>query len=418
MVLLDVVHSHASSNVVDGLNEFDGTTSCHFHDGPRGQHPLWGSRLFNYTNWEVLRFLLSNLRYWIDVFGFDGFRFDGVTSMLYHSHGCGPGFTGNYEEYFSLNTDTDSVVYVMLANQMLKKFYGEFVVSLAEEVSGMPALCRPVDEGGFGFDYRMQMAIPDLWIRLLREQSDEQWDVGGIWWALSNRRFAENHVAYAECHDQALVGDKTIAFWLMDAAMYTHMSKLSEPSLVIDRGLALHKVIRLLTHSMGGEAYLNFIGNEFGHPEWLDFPREGNQSSMHYARRQFRLASNQLLKYHFLDDFDAAMNACEERYGWLAAPPAFTSRKHNEEKTIVFDRAGVVFAFNLHPLNSLDSFRVAVPETGTYKLVLDTDAAQFGGHARIDHSVTYVSEPIEYDGRQHSIRIYLPNRVGLAFAKD
>jgi 1,4-alpha-glucan branching enzyme len=413
VVLLDVVHSHASANSVDGLNQFDGTNSCHFHDGGRGKHDLWGSRLFDYTNWEVLRFLLSNLRYWIEMYKFDGFRYDGVTSMLYHSHGCGHGFSGHYDEYFKLNTDTDSVVYLMLANYACRKLYGDFYYSLAEEVSGMPALCRPVDEGGLGFDYRMQMAVPDLWIKLLRDKSDEQWDMEIIWWQLVNRRYAENHIAYAECHDQALVGDKTIAFWLMDASMYWHMSKDSDPNLIIDRGIALHKVIRLMTSTLGGEGYLTFIGNEFGHPEWLDFPREGNNNSLHYARRQFHLVDDPALKYHFLNEFDAAMNKCEEDWKWLSASPAYVSRKHNEEKTIVGDRGGVVFAFNLHKDWSQPNFRIGVPCEGTYRLVLDSDAKELGGHGRIDHSITYKSQPGDYDSRPHSISIYLPNRTGV-----
>ncbi|KAF4526452.1 hypothetical protein B566_EDAN014064 [Ephemera danica] len=315
-VLLDMVHSHASKNVMDGLNQFDGTNSCFFHDGPRGVHSLWDSRLFNYSEYEVLRFLLSNLRWYIEEYRFDGFRFDGVTSMLYHTHGMGDGFSGNYDEYFGLNTDTEAVVYLMLANYMLHKMYPD-VTTIAEDVSGMPAICRPVDEGGTGFDYRLAMAIPDKWIKLLKEVSDDHWEMGNIVHTLSNRRWMEKTVAYAESHDQALVGDKTIAFWLMDKEMYTHMSTMSPPSEIIDRGMALHKMIRLITHALGGEAYLNFIGNEFGHPEWLDFPREGNNDSYHYARRQWHLVDDALLKYKFLNAFDADMNKAEEIYGWL-----------------------------------------------------------------------------------------------------
>jgi len=289
IVLLDVVHSHACKNTVDGLNMFDGTTACFFHDNSRGYHDLWDSRLFNYAEWEVLRFLLSNLRWWIEEYHFDGFRFDGTTSMLYHSHGMGQGFSGHYDEYFGLNTDTDSLVYLMLANYMLHKIY-PFIITIAEEVSGMPALCRPVEEGGQGFDYRLAMAVPDVWIKLLKEEKDDDWSMEKLTWALINRRHGEKHIAYAESHDQALVGDKSIAFWLMDKEMYSLMAEHSPPSLIIDRGIALHKMIRFITHALGGEGYLNFMGNEFGHPEWLDFPRAGNNSSYHYARRQWHLA--------------------------------------------------------------------------------------------------------------------------------
>ncbi|KAK2165424.1 hypothetical protein LSH36_50g00000 [Paralvinella palmiformis] len=307
VVLLDVVHSHASKNTVDGINQFDGTNGCFFHDNQRGFHDLWDSRLFNYTEWEVLRYLLSNLRWWVEEYGFDGFRFDGATSMLYHHHGIGTGFSGHYDEYFGLPTDTESVVYLMLANYMVHKYY-PFMITVAEEVSGMPALCRQVDEGGLGFDYRLAMAIPDMWIKVLKEVKDDQWNLGYITFTLTNRRHGEKHIAYAESHDQALVGDKSLAFWLMDKEMYTHMSVMSEPSLIIDRG------------------------NEFGHPEWLDFPRIGNNESYHYARRQYNLADDDMLKYKFLNNFDAAMNHLEEKYGWLAAPQSFTDYKIGVQK--------------------------------------------------------------------------------------
>lgn len=256
-VLLDVVHSHASKNVLDGLNQFDGTDSCFFHDGPRGFHELWDSRLFNYSNWEVLRFLLSNLAWYLGEYQFDGFRFDGVTSMLYHSHGLGHSFSGDYNEYFGLNCDTEAFNYLQLANHIMHKYFPN-AITIAEDVSGMPALCRPVEEGGGGFDYRLGMAIPDMWIKLLKEFKDDEWNIGQIVHTLTNRRWQEGTVAYAESHDQALVGDKTIAFWLMDAEMYHSMSKVTPNTQIIDRGIALHKLIRMITHALG-EFYLNFI---------------------------------------------------------------------------------------------------------------------------------------------------------------
>lgn len=244
--------------------------------------------------------------------------------MMYHSRGIGEGFSGNYAEYFGLNVDTEAVNYLMLANYMLHHIYPD-VITIAEDVSGMPGSCRPVAEGGVGFDYRLGMAIPDKWIKLLKETPDDEWNMGNIVHTLSNRRWMEKTVAYAESHDQALVGDKTIAFWLMDKEMYTHMSTLSDPSPIIDRGIALHKMIRLITHALGGEAYLNFMGNEFGHPEWLDFPRAGNNDSYHYARRQWNLVDDDLLKYKFLNNFDRAMNHLEEKYGWLRKDPVSIS---------------------------------------------------------------------------------------------
>ena len=267
-VLLDIVHSHACKNIEDGLNFFDGTDHCYFHGGPLGRHDLWDSRLFNYGHYETMRFLLSNLNFWCKEFHFDGFRFDGCTSMLYKHHGLSTAFTGNYDEYFNMTTDTDAIAYLTIANYFLHNQYPH-VITIAEDVSGMPGLCRPVIEGGIGFDYRLAMSIPDVWIKSLKHQKDEEWDLQALVHTLTNRRYNEGTICYVESHDQALVGDKTIAFWLMDKEMYTHMSVQSECTPVIERGMALHKMIRLLTFGLGGDGYLTFEGNEFGHPEWF-----------------------------------------------------------------------------------------------------------------------------------------------------
>ncbi|XP_033969037.1 1,4-alpha-glucan-branching enzyme [Trematomus bernacchii] len=417
VVLLDVVHSHASQNTEDGLNRFDGSDSCFFHSPPRGEHKLWDSRLFNYSSWEVLRFLLSNLRWWMDEYGFDGFRFDGVTSMLYHHHGMGAGFSGDYSEYFGLQVDEDALVYLMLANHILHTLYPD-CITVAEDVSGMPALCRGVEEGGLGFDYRLAMAIPDKWIQILKECKDEDWDIGNIVHTLTNRRYGEKCIAYAESHDQALVGDKTLAFWLMDKEMYTNMSSLTPMTPIIDRGIQLHKMIRLLTHGLGGEGYLNFIGNEFGHPEWLDFPREGNDQSYHYARRQFNLLDMGNLRYHQLFVFDRDMNLTEDKYGWLAAPPAFVSAKHEEDKVIVFERGRVLFIFNFNPSKSFQDYRVAVETPGTYKIKLDSDDHLYGGHGRLDHNTEFFTEAHGFNGRQNSIKVYIPCRTAIVLANE
>nr|XP_009594938.1 1,4-alpha-glucan-branching enzyme 1, chloroplastic/amyloplastic isoform X2 [Nicotiana tomentosiformis]XP_009594940.1 1,4-alpha-glucan-branching enzyme 1, chloroplastic/amyloplastic isoform X2 [Nicotiana tomentosiformis]XP_009594941.1 1,4-alpha-glucan-branching enzyme 1, chloroplastic/amyloplastic isoform X2 [Nicotiana tomentosiformis]XP_033510735.1 1,4-alpha-glucan-branching enzyme 1, chloroplastic/amyloplastic isoform X2 [Nicotiana tomentosiformis] len=323
VVLMDIVHSHASNNTLDGLNMFDGTDSCYFHSGSRGYHWMWDSRLFNYGHWEVLRYLLSNARWWLDEFKFDGFRFDGVTSMMYTHHGLSVAFTGNYNEYFGFATDVDAVVYLMLVNDLIHGLFPD-AITIGEDVSGMPTFCIPVQDGGVGFDYRLHMAIADKWIELLKKR-DEDWRVGDIIHTLTNRRWSEKCVSYAESHDQALVGDKTIAFWLMDKDMYDFMA-LDRPSTpLIDRGIALHKMIRLVTMGLGGEGYLNFMGNEFGHPEWIDFPRAeqhlpdgqvipGNNFSYDKCRRRFDLGDADYLRYHGLQEFDQAMQHLEERY--------------------------------------------------------------------------------------------------------
>ncbi|EST09425.1 Glycoside hydrolase, family 13, N-terminal [Kalmanozyma brasiliensis GHG001] len=411
-VLLDIVHSHACKNVLDGLNMFDGTDHLYFHEGAKGRHELWDSRLFNYGHHEVLRFLLSNCLFWMDEYGFDGFRFDGVTSMLYTHHGIGTGFSGGYHEYFGPSVDVEAVVYLMLANRLIHDV-NPSAITIAEDVSGMPALCRPVSEGGVGFDYRLSMAVPDMWIKLLKESRDEDWDFGNICFTLTNRRHLEKSIAYAESHDQALVGDKTVAFWLMDKEMYTNMSDLTERTGVIDRGLAFHKMIRLITHALGGEGYLNFIGNEFGHPEWLDFPREGNGNSFHYARRQFNLVDDTLLRYQYLYRFDAAMNNAEEHAKWLAAPQAYISLKHESDRVVAFERAGLLFVFNWHPTQSYTDYRIGVDVPGKYKVLLDTDAKDLGGHGRVDHATEYFSTDMEWNGRRNFVQLYLPSRSAI-----
>ncbi|KAG0378707.1 alpha-1,4-glucan branching enzyme [Mortierella sp. AD032] len=415
-VLLDVVHSHACKNVLDGLNEFDGSDHQYFHEGAKGRHELWDSRLFNYGSYEVMRFLLSNLRFYIEEYGFDGYRFDGVTSMMYTHHGIGFGFSGNYHEYFGDGVDSEAVTYLMVANDMLHQLYPN-CITIAEDVSGMPTLCRPVSEGGIGFDYRLSMAIPDMWIKLLKEKSDSEWDIGNIVYTLTNRRHMEPSIAYCESHDQALVGDKTIAFWLMDKEMYTHMSVMTELTPIIDRGLALHKMIRLVTHALGGEGYLTFIGNEFGHPEWLDFPRAGNDSSFHYARRQWNVVDDPLLRYKFLNDFDGAMNLAEDKVGWLAAPQAFISLKHEGDKVLAFDRAGAVFIFNFHGSQSFTEYRIAVPSAGQYKILLNSDEERFGGHGRVSADSKYFSSPEPWGGHQQYIQVYIPSRTALVLVK-
>ncbi|KAI9318529.1 1,4-alpha-glucan-branching enzyme GBE1 [Dichotomocladium elegans] len=416
-VLLDVVHSHASKNVLDGLNMFDGSDECYFHGGGRGRHDLWDSRLFNYGYLPVTQFLLSNLRYWMDEYRFDGFRFDGVTSMLYKHHGMGFGFSGDYHEYFGDLVDEDGVMYLQVANKFLHNQYPN-VITIAEDVSGMPGTCRPVNEGGIGFDYRLAMAIPDMWIKILKELRDDDWSMGDIVHTLTNRRHLEKAVAYCESHDQALVGDKSIAFWLMDKEMYTNMSDLTERTPIIDRGMALHKLIRFITHALGGEGYLNFEGNEFGHPEWLDFPREGNNSSFHYARRQWPILDDPLLRYKYLNEWDKAMQETEEHYGWLHLPQAYVSRKHEGDKIIAFERGNLLFIFNFHPTQSFSDYRIGTNLTGKLKIVLNSDDPKFFGHNRIDPACEYFTTVGDWDGRANWIQVYIPSRTALVLGKS
>jgi len=353
----------------------------------------------------------------MDEYCFDGFRFDGVTSMLYIHHGIGTGFSGGYHEYFGEQVDIEAVVYLMLANEMLHDLYPG-VITVAEDVSGMPALCLPLSLGGLGFDYRLSMAVPDLYIKWLKEKEDIDWDMGHLVHTLTNRRYGEKTIAYAESHDQALVGDKTLMMWLCDAELYTNMSILSTLTPVIGRGLALHKMIRLITHGLGGEGYLNFEGNEFGHPEWLDFPREGNNNSFHYARRQFNLPDDHLLRYRFLADFDSCMQHTEARYGWLAAAQAYVSLKHDSDKVIVFERGGLLWIFNFHPTNSYTDYRVGIEQSGTYKIVINSDAERFGGFNNIDESTRFFTTDLPWHDRKNFIQVYIPTRTAIVLALE
>jgi 1,4-alpha-glucan branching enzyme len=406
-VLLDVVHSHAIKNINEGLNLFDGTDYQYFHAGARGQHVAWDSLCFNYAVYEVQRLLLSNLRYWLEEFKFDGFRFDGVTSMLYLDHGLGAKFT-SYDSYFGSNVDGEALAYLQLANTLTHEV-NPHAITIAEDVSGLPGMARPVVEGGLGFDYRLAMGVPDFWIKLLKERRDEDWNLSELFHTLLNRRHDELHVGYAESHDQALVGDKTIAFWLMDKDMYSHMSKFAQ-STIIDRGLALHKMIRLITFSLAGEGYLNFMGNEFGHPEWIDFPRPGNQYSYHYARRLWSLAHQDHLHYQGLWRFDQAMNQLDQTYGSLCDLFIEQLLVHEDTKQLVYRRGPLVFIFNFHPTESYANLRLPVPDHTDYRIVLSTDETRFDGHGRATEGTLYPIQTVPMYGREQSIQIYLPSR--------
>lgn len=373
-VLLDVVHSHAVKNIEDGLNYFDGTENQYFYEGERGNHPAWKTKLFNYGKDEVIHFLLSNLKFWLDTYHFDGFRFDGVTSMLYHDHGLGTAFT-DYSKYFSLNTDIEAVTYLMLANE-LTHLFNPSATTIAEDMSAMPGMALPISSGGIGFDYRLSMGIPDFWIKQLKEKTDNSLDLLSLWWELTTRRPGEKNIGYSESHDQALVGDKTIMMWLADEEIYWKMD-LNSQSLKIDRAIALHKLIRLITFSLAGEGYLNFMGNEFGHPEWLDFPRQENHDDFQHARRQWSLGDNKDLRFQYLLAFDQAMINLERHYKFLESPePVQQLWIKNSDKLLAYKKGQLLFVFNFHPSYEQE-LQLQFPEKP--ELIFDSDDQKFGG---------------------------------------
>lgn len=412
-VIMDIVHSHAVKNEVEGLGRFDGDPAQFFHPGNRREHVAWDSLCFDYGKNEVAHFLLSNVNYWLSEFRFDGFRFDGVTSMLYYDHGLGRDFTA-YNFYFDGGQDEDAITYLSLANKMIQQIRPG-ALSIAEDMSGYPGLAVAVEDGGVGFNYRLAMGTPDYWIKTIKERADEQWNMQQIYHELTSKRADEKTVGYAESHDQALVGDKTIIFRLIDKEMYWHMNKASQ-SLVVDRGIALHKMIRLITASTAGNGYLNFMGNEFGHPEWIDFPREGNDWSYHYARRQWSLIGNPDLKYHFLSDFDRFMIGILDR-NKIFSQSCRHVKTDQGDLVIAYERAGLLFVFNFHPSRSYTGYGLAV-DAGKFKPILSTDQPEFGGFGRFDTTQTYRSVMERSFGLKHNLKLYLPSRTGIILQRQ
>ena len=414
-VIMDIVHSHAVKNEVEGLGRFDGSCHQYFHEGERREHKLWDSLCFNYGKNEVLHFLLSNCKFWMEEYHFDGFRFDGVTSMLYYSHGMGEAFT-NYGDYYNGHQDSDAIVYLTLANKLIHEV-NPYAITIAEEVSGMPGLAAKIEDGGYGFNYRMAMNIPDFWIKTLKEKKDEDWRPSAIWWETTNRRADEKTISYAESHDQALVGDKTLIFWLIDAEMYWHM-QVDDKNYIVERGIALHKMIRLVTAATINGGYLNFMGNEFGHPEWIDFPREGNGWSHKYARRQWDLVDNPNLKYHYLGDFDYEMLSLISSIKDFQDTGIQKIWDNDSDQILAFMRKDLFFVFNFSPDRSFTDYGFLTP-TGKYKVVLNTDNLRFGGNGFTDDTVDHFTQfdPLYKSEQKEWLKLYIPARTAMVLRK-
>ena len=416
-VIMDIVHSHSVKNTKEGLGLFDGTPYLYFHDGARREHPAWDSLCFDYGKNSVMHFLLSNCKFWLDQYHFDGFRFDGVTSMLYYSHGLNENFT-SYDDYFNGNQDGDAICYLTLANKTIHEFNPN-AITIAEDMSGMPGLAAKIEDGGVGFDYRLAMGIPDFWIKTIKEVQDQDWRVGHIFWELTNHRSDEHTINYAESHDQALVGDKTIIFRLIDSDMYWHMSKIvGGTTYMLDRGLALHKMIRLITASTMNGGDLNFMGNEFGHPEWIDFPREGNGWSYKYARRQWHLVDDHDLKYHWLGDFDRELMELIRDVKNFQATPIVQLWDKQDDQVLAYQRKDLIFVFNFNPSQSFTDYGIIVPK-GAYKAVLNTDSKEFGGFGQTDDSVVHFTQKDKsLDSGKEWLSLYLPARSAVVLRKQ
>ena len=414
-VIMDIVHSHAVKNEVEGLGNFAGDPNQYFYPGGRREHPAWDSLCFDYGKNEVVHFLLSNCKYWLEEYKFDGFRFDGVTSMLYYSHGLGEAFC-NYGDYFNGHQDDNAICYLTLANEVIHQVNPK-AITIAEEVSGMPGLAAKVEDGGYGFDYRMAMNIPDYWIKTIKEKIDEDWKPSSMFWEVTNRRQDEKTISYAESHDQALVGDKTIVFRLIDADMYWHMQKGDE-NYIVNRGIALHKMIRLLTSSTINGGYLNFMGNEFGHPEWIDFPREGNGWSCKYARRQWDLVDNKNLAYHYMGDFDEEMLKVIKSVKDFQATPIQEIWHNDGDQVLAYERKDLIFVFNFNPKQSFTDYGFLVAP-GAYEVILNTDNIAFGGNGFADDSVVHftIADPLYKKDKKEWLKIYIPARTAVVLRK-
>ena len=414
-VIMDIVHSHAVKNEVEGLGNFAGDPNQYFYPGDRHEHPAWDSLCFDYGKNEVIHFLLSNCKYWLDEYHFDGFRFDGVTSMLYYSHGLGEAFC-NYNDYFNGHQDDNAICYLTLANRLIHQVNSN-AITIAEEVSGMPGLAAKFEDGGYGFDYRMAMNIPDYWIKTIKEKIDEDWKPSSMFWEVTNRRKDEKTISYAESHDQALVGDKTIIFRLIDADMYWHMQKGDE-NYMVNRGIALHKMIRLLTASTINGGYLNFMGNEFGHPEWIDFPREGNGWSYKYARRQWDLVDNKNLDYHYLGDFDKAMLEVIKSIRKFQNTPVQEIWHNDGDQVLAYMRKDLIFVFNFNPKQSFTDYGFLVPE-GAYEVILNTDSPAYGGNGLTDDTITHFTmpDPLYKKDKKGWMKLYIPARTAMVLRK-
>lgn len=411
-VLMDIVHSHAVKNISEGINEFDGTVHQFFHRAAKGNHAAWDSKLFNYDKHEVMHFLLSNIKFWLDEYHFDGFRFDGVTSMCYHNHGLGVSFD-DYSKYFSMNTDVEALTYLQFATELTKQVRPD-AICIAEDMSGMPGMCLPIEYGGIGFDYRLAMGMPDFWIKIL-ETPDEHWNMHQLWHELTTLRPQEKRIGYVESHDQALVGDKTLIFRLADKEMYAHMVK-DNPNIIISRAMALHKMIRFITLALGCDGYLNFMGNEFGHPDWIDFPREGNHWSFNHCRRQWSLTDDPLLRYEYLHHFDREMISFSKETNLLKAFPQ-ALWVDQAKKIIAFKKNDLIFLFNFHPTNSYTKFQLPTHEHAKYQVVFDSDTYAFGGQDRIKHDVVYTSAKLPDQLKITGVLIYIPSRTVLVLKK-
>ena len=403
-VILDITHAHSCANTEQGLCNYD-STAYFFTD----QMNQWGTPTFDFSKEMTRRFLLSNLRYWMEEFQFDGFRFDAVGNMLYKDFGRDDTFehTGRcfYGKDGKPRTNEAGELYLCLANDLVHTISQE-AFTIAEEFSGMPGLtCAPSD-GGLGFDARFAMGIPDYWEKCIKNPQD----LGSLWYEMNNHRPYDRTISYVECHDQCINGDDAMIWRLLGDDMYTTMLRGID-SWNISRGLAYYRLMRLITLSTADLGYLNFMGNEFGHPEWLDAER--------HAHRQWRLATDERLKYACLAAFDLAQMKMVATYLTDFATPPLFRYIHEDKRLLAFERGHLLFAFNFHETAAYDDILFAVTP-GKYTEILSSDDSTYAGHdnlritdPKVEHFTTPLPDPLHGD-----IKLYLPPMVALVLVRS
>ncbi|CED82984.1 1,4-alpha-glucan branching enzyme/starch branching enzyme II [Phaffia rhodozyma] len=341
-VILDVVHGHSCTNDMESLNMFNGTRGMYFSEDSKGDHPIWGTAV-------------------------------------------NQSWTGNYGQYFSSDTDHAGVEYFMLANHIIKTLF-PFVTTIAEDTAGFPTLALSTDIGGLGFDYRLTLGPAYHLFHLLKtEPDDANWSVRDIVASLGNRRLqlGEKTIAFVESHDQCIEGGKTMSQWLFDDEIYTQMSVFQTPTPKVERAMALHKMLRLMVFAFAGEGYMNFMGNEFGHPEWLVFPSVQNGFHTTHCRRQWDLADfSRDLRYRDLARFDREMLEAEERGQWGSAELGHVWTQDEDSRLVVFTRANHLFIFNWNTKLPAKDDNLPIPEPwaleGQYRIELSTTSGVAG----------------------------------------
>ena len=403
LVIIDLVHAHAVKNLSEGLGEFDGQDGYLFKTGQNALHPAWDSLVYDYENQATVSYLLSNARYWIEEYGIDGFRVDGVTSILYNDHGIGhTGFTDN--DYLGSNLNQSGLLYLVLLCKLAHELRPDFIL-IAEDVSGLPGLARPALLGGVGFDYRLQMGLPDFFESVAKDVMDDGISPSRIWHALVSRRFDERHIGYVESHDQAIVGGQSLIFRLLGPKMYTDMHAETQ-SHDVHLAVAVVNVAKSIVFFLGGEAWMSFIGNEFGHPDWVEFPTPDNDDCFEYAYRKWYLATDSALMYEKMAAFDRdLMHQRKIAVTWdesyMTAPLLDDNRKLS-----VFHRDRVVLVCNTTTDVSYEDVWVPVPEQGNYRVILSTEEHRYGGYGRVNENMQYAT--IAVDGNAY-IRLYVPS---------